>query len=349
MTIRLRTAFFIGLGLLLLWFLFIERGILRPFVIAGIFAYIFNPTVNFFSEKVKLPRVISIFIIYALLIALFAGVGILLTQRITAESDDIRNYSNQLLYTANAQLYTLPDWLKPTVNDLLVTVRRGTPLAHTSIVPFFPQAISRIVSFLIFLFSAFYLLKDGESGIKRLLQFVPKYYRSDVKELLSKINAVLGGYLRGQVFLVFLMSVFTFVALSIIGVRFALVIAIFSGFAEIVPVIGPITAAIVAMLVVLITGSANFGLPPINAAIIVAVTYFILRHLEDYFVIPEVMGKITKLPPFIIFFAVVAGGHLWGILGLIIAVPLAAIIKILLTYCFEQINNRHYGKTPGSK
>ncbi|HSW97197.1 MAG TPA: AI-2E family transporter [Candidatus Saccharimonadales bacterium] len=349
MTIRLRTAFFIILGLLFVCFLFIERGILRPFIIAGIFAYIFNPTVNFFSEKIKLPRIVSIVIIYALLIGLFVGLGILLTQRITAEADDIRSYANQLLYTANAQLYTLPDWLKPTVNDLLYTVRRGTFFTPTSIVPFFPQAVSRVVSFIIFIFSAFYLLKDGEMGIKRTMSFVPKYYRSDVKMLLDKINAVLGGYLRGQVFLVFLMSVFTFIALSIIGVRFALVIGIFSGFAEIVPVIGPIIAATVAIIVVLVTGTANFGLTSINAAIIVAVTYFVLRHLEDYFVIPEVMGKITKLPPFIIFFAVIAGGHLWGVLGLILAVPIAAIIKILLEYSFEQINRRHYSKVPGSE
>lgn len=349
MAIRLRTAFFIILGLILVWFVYIERGIMRPFIIAGIFAYIFNPTVNFFSEKIKLPRVISIVIIYALLIALFVGLGILLTHRITAESDDIRNYADQLLYTANAQLYTLPDWLKPTVNDLLFTLRKGSFFTPTSIVPFFPQAISRIISFIIFLFSAFYLLKDGENGIKRLVQFVPKYYRADVRMLLSKINAVLGGYLRGQLFLVFLMSVFTFITLSIIGVRFALVIAIFSGFAEIVPVIGPITAAAVAIAVVLVTGSANFGLTSVNAAIIVGVAYFVLRHLEDYFVIPEVMGKITKLPPFIIFFAVIAGGHLWGVLGLILAVPIAAIIKILLQYCFEQINNRHYQKAPGSE
>lgn len=338
MTIRLRTAFFIILGLLFVWFLFIERGIMRPFIIAGIFAYIFNPTVNFFSEKIKLPRFISIVVIYALLISLFVGLGILLTQRITAEADDIRNYADQLLYTANAELYTLPDWLKPTVNDLLFAARKGYVFTPTSIVPFFPQAVSRVISFIIFLFSAFYLLKDGENGIKRLVEFAPKYYRPDVKMLLTKINAVLGGYLRGQVFLVFLMTVFTFIALSIIGVRFALVIAIFSGFAEIVPVVGPITAAAVAIAVVLITGAANFGLSPINAAIIIGVAYFVLRHLEDYFVIPEVMGKITKLPPFIIFFAVIAGGHLWGVLGLILAVPIAAIIKILLEYCFEKIN-----------
>lgn len=338
MTIRLRTVFFIILGLLLFWFLYIERGILRPFVIAGIFAYIFNPLVNFFSQKVKFPRVVSILIIYAVIIAISVCIGTILTQRISAESNDIRSYTNQLLYTANAQVYTLPDWIRPTVSDLLFTLKRKPLFTTTSIAPFFPQALSRIVSFIIFLFSAFYLLKDGGQGIKRIVQGIPKPYHRDITLLLSKINEVLGGYLRGQVLLVFIMSTLTFIALSILGIRFALVLAIFSGFAEIVPVIGPITAGAVAILVALFTGTANFGLQPVQAALIIATIYFILRNVEDYFIIPHIMGKITKLPPFVIFFAVIAGGHLWGVLGLILAVPVAAIINILLQYSFAYLN-----------
>src|SRR5439155_773487 len=99
------------------------------------------------------------------------------------------------------------------------------------------------------------------------LRYVPKDYRLDVEILIRKINAILGGYLRGQLLLVFIMSMFTFIALTIIGVRFSLVLGIFSGFAEIVPVIGPIIAAAIAVLVVLLTGNANFGLTPINAAL----------------------------------------------------------------------------------
>lgn len=349
MTLRLRTIFFLFLGLLFLWFLYIERGILRPFILAGIFAYIFNPTVSFFSEKIKLPRTVATIIIYLIIIGIFVGTGVIVTQRITAESNDIRSYTNELLQAANTQISSYPDWIKPTIYDALINLKKSHFFTTNSLFSLFPKAISGIVGFLIFLFSGFYLLKEGRSGIDKMLSFVPKEYRIDVESIIHKINAIFGSYLRGQLLLVFIMSMFTFIALSIMGVRFALVLGIFSGFAEIVPVIGPILSASIAVLVILLTGTANFGLLPVNAALIVATIYFVLRHLEDYFIIPQIMGKITKLPPFIIFFAVIAGGHLWGILGLILAVPLAAIIKILLEYCFDHINEKKSHKISGSE
>ena len=113
-------------------------------------------------------------------------------------------------------------------------------------------------------------------------------------------------------------------------------VSIFSGFAEIVPVIGPIVAGFVAVLIMLLTGSNNFGLNPINASIIIVIIYFIVRQIEDYIVVPHVMSRITKLNPFLIFFAVIAGGHLAGIIGLILAVPMVAVLRLLVIYFFEK-------------
>lgn len=339
MTIRLRTAFFIGIGIFFIWILYLARGILPPFILAAIFAYIFNPTVNFFSKKIKIPRVISVIIVYLILISIIIALGILLSQRIFTESSEITNYINYLLNTTRSQISTLPDWLQPTVYDFLFSLRKTPGVSGSfSLVPFFPKAISEVTSFIIFIFSSFYLLKDGDMFIHKFLTFVPKDLKLDVEILIRKINKVLGGYLRGEIFLVFLMALWTYLALTILGVRFALVIGIFSGFAEIVPVIGPIVAAAVACFVVLLTGNTHFFLSPFNAVIIVILIYFVLRHIEDYFIIPHVMGKITKLPPFVIFFAVIIGGHLWGILGLVLAVPIAAILRIFLEFFMDRIN-----------
>lgn len=343
MTISLRTLF-IGLLILLSgWFLYAERAILTPFILAAIFAFIFNPVVDFFSEKMKMPRLISIILIYAILIALFVLGSLTLTSRVISESSELRTYMTHVLSTAHSQLQELPDWIRPTAYDFLFSLRRSKFLNFfeaPSFFPFFSQAISRIISFLIFLFSAFYFLKDGKIFFSKLLKTIPKEHKNDVEQLLQKVNMLLGGYLRGQIFLVFLMSVVTYIALSILGIRFAVIIAIFSGFAEIVPVIGPIVAGSVAVAVALFTGTANFGLTPVNASLSIIVVYFVLRHLEDYFVIPYVMGKITKLPPFIIFFSVIAGGHIAGLLGLILAVPFTAILRLLLEFYFEKVNTK---------
>ncbi|HSX40202.1 MAG TPA: AI-2E family transporter [Candidatus Saccharimonadales bacterium] len=342
MTIRLRTAFFIGLILLVTWFLYIERAILTPFVVAAIFAYILSPIVNFFSQKIKLPRTLSVFIVYFLIMGLVVVLATILTQQVFHESQELKNYSDNIVRATRQQVDTLPDFARPTANELIVSLNKSKILSPAWFIAIFPQAISRIISFLIFLFSTFYFLKEGRNIFDKLLLFVPNDYKIEFDILTRKINSVLGGYLRGQFFLIIFVSAILFVALSVLGIRFALIIAIFSGFAEIVPIVGPFAAGAVASMVAFATGSNNFSLTPVQSVIAVAIIYFALRQIEDYFVAPHIMGKITRIHPFIIFFAVLAGGHLMGVLGLILAVPVAGIIRILLEYCLDKVNQRSH-------
>ncbi len=344
MTIRLRTAFLLVLGLFVLWFLFLERAILTPFIVAAIFAYIFNPIVDFFSHKVKLPRTLSILIIYFVIIFLVVFCAIVFTRRVIAESSDLRQYSDSLLYATKHQVSLFPDWVKPGVNDAILSLNKIRIFNSSSIFEIFPKAVSRIISFFIFLVSAFYFLKEGRNFINRLLLYVPKEQRIDVEIMLKKINQILNGYLRGQIFMVFLVSLVLFLILSFIGVRFALILAVFSGIAEIVPIIGPIVAAAVAASVVAITGISNFSLTPLQSVILIIVVYFIVRQIQDYFVTPVVMGRITKLHPLIILFAVLTGQHSFGILGLILAVPVAAVVKLILDYSFDKISDKELEK-----
>lgn len=338
MTIRLRTAFFIAIGLLILWFFYIESAILTPFILAAIFAYIFNPIINFLSHKIRLPRTLSVVIIYSLIITAMVTLGVVLTGRILNESSDLAEYISSITKTAKQEIATLPLWIRPAIDDMILSFEQSKLFSPQYLVTLFPQAISRIVSFTIFLVSGFYFLKEGRNMFDRLTVFVPNDYKIEVEILIRKINAVLNGYLRGQVFLVVFVSFVLFIALSILGVRFALILAIFSGFAEIVPFIGPIIAAVVAALVVLTTGVVNFPLAPIQGVITVVAIYASLRLFQDYFINPHLFGHITKLHPLVILFAVIAGEHLGGILGVILAVPIAATLRILLEYSLDKVN-----------
>ena len=140
--------------------------------------------------------------------------------------------------------------------------------------------------------------------------------------------------------MVFLVSLILFIALSIIGVRFALILAIFSGFAEIIPLIGPIVATTVAGFAMFLTGNNNFFLSPLQATLAVILVYVSIRQFQDYFITPHIMGRITKLHPLIILFSVLSGDHLFGILGVILAVPIAATLRILLEYSLDKINDQ---------
>lgn len=340
MTIRVRTAFFIFLGLITLWFLIILWAILTPFILAAIFAYIFNPVVDFFTHKVKLPRALAIAIMYIFIISLVSISSLLLTRRLVDESAELKSSVTHLVILTRAQISTLPDILQFPINDALISLQRSRIFSPEYLFVLFPQAISRVVSILIFLFAGFYFLKEGKTMFDTLLLYAPNDYKGEVRMLAGRINAVLGGYLRGIIILVCIVSLLLFVPLSILGVKFALLLAIFSGFAEIVPIIGPILAASVAVVVVLITGQVNFDLYPAQGALIVIIIYFVVRHFQDYFITPYIMGKVTNLHPLVVLFAVLAGGHVAGIFGLVLGVPIAATVRILLEYSIGKINQR---------
>lgn len=340
MALRLKSIFLIVTGLILLWFLYVERAILTPFVLAAIFAYIFNPVVNFFYHKLKFPRTLSVIVIYLFIVSVVVYAGISFSKRAIDESFQLRQEAFLITKTAKNQINNLPDWIRPTVSDTLISLEKTTTLSTPSIFSFFPKAFSRLLSFIIFLFTAFYFLKEGRNMFDKVLNFVPNDYKVEVDILIRRINSILGGYLRGQIFLVFFVSFILFIALSILGVKYALILAVFSGFAEIVPIIGPIVAAAVAGLVAFVGGTSNFNLAPLNIALIVVLIYFVLRQFQDYFVTPYVMGKITKLHPLIILFAVIAGEHTAGILGLILAVPIAGILRLIFEYSLDKINDK---------
>lgn len=340
MALRLRTAFLIGVVILILWFLYIERVILAPFVLAAIFAYIFNPVVDFFTHKIKLPRSFSIIIIYLIIVAGLITFGTFLVGQVIKESSQLKNFASQLLSVTEDQINALPSWIKPTVKDALLSFGKLEFFSPSSIFNLFPQAISRIIGFFLFLFSGFYFLKEGRSMVNRLLNFVPNAYRIEIEILLRRINGVLGKYLRGQLIIVFFVSLVLFIALSVLGVKFALILAIFSGFAEIVPMIGPIIAALVVLFVVLIEGGLNFYLTPLQGIVLVVIIYFVTEQIQNYLVAPHIMGKIVKLHPLLILFAVLSGQHLLGMLGIILAVPVAATIRILLEFSLDKINER---------
>ena len=242
---NIRTIFFSLLAILFVWFLFIERAILAPFIFAAIFAYIFNPFVNFFSEKLKVHRAVGILLLFVVLLVPIVISGIILSRVVSLESLDLNQFVSTTLSSARAETHNLPDFLQPVANDLLISLQKSRffrMVEAPNIELFFSQAISRVLTAFIFLFSTIYFLKDGQQFVHHLLTFIPRKYKVDVEILLRKINVVLGGYLRGQLFLVF--------------------------------------------------------------------------------------------------FAVIAGGHIGGILGLILAVPTAAVIRLLFEFALDRINEK---------
>ena len=134
-----------------------------------------------------------------------------------------------------------------------------------------------------------------------------------------------------------IMATFTYIALKILGIRYALVIAIASGILEIIPVIGPWSAAGIAMMVSLLQPTTPFGWSHAVLAVVVGVTYFVLRMAEDNFIIPQVVGHAVHLHPVLVLFAILAGGALAGPFGLLVGIPVVAVAQLLLRYLYRKL------------
>ena len=164
----------------------------------------------------------------------------------------------------------------------------------------------------------------------------------DPVSVLKRINDVLSSYLRGQLILIGSMVVMLFISFSILGVKYALTISLFSAVFEIVPFIGPVAAGAIGTFIIVISGGQiNFYLSPAQVAIIVITIYYVSRQIQDYLLAPYVIGKATKLHPLIILFSVLAGERIYGIMGVLLAVPVAASIKIVYEFIFDKINNKN--------
>jgi hypothetical protein len=135
------------------------------------------------------------------------------------------------------------------------------------------------------------------------------------------------------------MTVSTLTVLSVLQVQYALVVALATGVLELVPIIGPWAAAAIAVLVAVSQGSGPFGWSPTQLAIVVAICYLILRMIEDQVVIPQLVGRIVRIHPVLVIFGVLTGAALGGALGLVIAVPILAALKIIVLAIYEELRH----------
>jgi hypothetical protein len=160
--------------------------------------------------------------------------------------------------------------------------------------------------------------------------------------LIAEINSTLGAYLRGQALLVLIMSSASFALLYALDVKYALIVAIATGFLELIPLLGPWVAGAIAVTVSLFQDTTPFGWTHLTLAAAIGLGYFALRQLEDAFVIPTVIGRFVHLHPLLVLFCVVVGTGLGGILGLILAVPIAAVSRILVSYFYAKLITRQH-------
>ena len=350
---------FLGIGFVFLWTI---RPVLPPLIWAMIVAYIFDPAVRWFSEKLRLPRFVVVSLLFALFVSVFVWAFIALRPILVRETRDLLVAIPRIV--ADVQEYALgsaPIDILGVVVDIGALKTELNRAVQTSVsdlgrqaIPFVVRAAGSLFHAIFFLIATFYLLLDMHKIGPAIVRFLPRRWRLDVIPLLHRNEQVLGNYIRGQALLILIQMAACWVVLTVLQVRYSLLLAIVTGAVEIFPVIGPWTAGAIAVSVSLTQQTTLFGGNSAMLAAAVGISYFVMRQLEDIFVIPNVVGKIMEMHPLLVLFSLTAGSYLAGILGLLIAVPIAAVVKLNLGFVHDKFveeeriyaAERHAGAVP---
>ncbi|MDD5594267.1 MAG: AI-2E family transporter, partial [Candidatus Margulisbacteria bacterium] len=305
-------------------FLFRFSRILPVFIWAAVTAYLFNPAITLVSEKTKIARAVWIIILYCLLgllvfwtlRSLVPLIGNEMSDLISGSFDDPSTFLGRIASQGTISIIGIDINLKDQVMLLENWLKSQFPLQF---LPIFVGAVEKVVLLLIFLVVTFYLILDSGKYIILFKRIIPFPYRQEIFDLIENVNLTLGAYIRAQVILIVIMSIASFLLLSVLRVKYALILSLGTGLLEVIPIAGPIVATVIAALVALFQVGTPFGISNVMLATIVVVAYFTLRQLEDYFVIPNVVSKFTKVHPVVAIFALMVGGSVGGVLGLFLA------------------------------
>jgi len=312
------------------------REIITPFLIAIVLAYLLDPFVAAVHRYTRAPR--ALVVVLMALLAL-AALGLLITLVVNVTASQGQGFIKHLPGYLNNAVDNINTLIAPTTVQIpkdAIPGLNGKALPSLNIgdvlnfaAGFATSTGQGLIDFLLTFVSTIYLLLDGHHLASGLQRFFPLEHRARLSGVMKKIRHSWGSYIRAQLSLAALMAVASGIVLELLNLftpihlPFILVIAIAIGLLETIPVIGPVTALSLATIV----GLAVSG---IAGALVVLGALYALRLLEDNIVIPQVLSHATNLPAIVTLFAVAVGGVVGGLLGIILAVPMAAAIKIVI-------------------
>ena len=318
------------LGIMLLFlFAYIIRDILLMVFIAIIFAALVEPVVNFLESK-KIPRGVGVIMIYiGLLLFIYLIVSLLIppiVEQVSLLTSNFPGLWQQVVENyASVQQYSEEQGLYSNIQKTLEGLQSGLQQAATGAYAFIIALFQNVVNFLMVLVITFYLVVEKDSVHRLFRAVAPARYHEHLIQLFHDIQKKIGDWARGQLILGLIIGALSFVGLLILLPKYALVLALVAGITELIPYIGPILGAIPAVFL-------GFTMPPfsVGRGLAVLVLYVVIQQLENNVIVPKVMQKTLGLNPVVIIIVMLVGARLAGIIGMIIAIPVATTISVLV-------------------
>jgi putative permease len=304
-------------------------GVWQVVILSLLLAYILDPVATAMEAR-GMSRALAVVLILLVLTGLLALIGFVLVPSIIQQMQGMQ--SGATTDQAAAAIKGMEQAIRNNFSflglDDLDLLGRIETLKKSVAERFFSfllhDSFGLIITAVTIPFLMFFFLKDGRDMKKRLVSMVPNRYFEFTLDLLYKMDSQLGNYLRGQFVDAVVFGAMAIVALWILGVNYFVFLGVFAGFANLIPYVGPIAGAVPAVIVAVL-GSGDLG-----SALPVIIAYIILKLLDDFVVAPYVVASSVEMHPVIVLIAIMVGGQLFGVLGMLLAVPFTGFFKVVL-------------------
>lgn len=315
-------------------------------IISAILAYLFNPIVNFL-EKYDIPRgwgVISVYLtiiglILLLSFSVFPKTGKEIKRFITILPmyfEKITSFIDDMYYRYYTNIDNMPPIIKGIEAVIINSFRNFEDLILSSVSRFVEGIIStfsKVISLILIPILTFYFLKDKDYFKTSLYLLIPKRFRKEVKELSIEIDRALSQFIRGRFILAIYVGITTTILLLILRIDFAVVIGIITGIADIIPYFGPFLGFLPAVFFAFVSSPVK--------ALWVAILFIGIQWIENNVLAPKIIGETTGMHPITILLALIIGGGMFGVMGMVFSVPVVAVFKILFSFFVERVKIRN--------
>ena len=306
-------------ALLAVWLVWSVQDIIILFFIVLVLVAALSPVVDFWSKKIN--RALATSLVYLLILACLVLIGFVIIPPVATQvrslSYDLPYLSKQIFPVFGAWRDVI-DFSTQSLTSLASQLQTVSSSIYSTTVGF----IGGVVGVFTVLVLTFYLLLEEQGAKNFLYKYLPIQNRETYIEIMQKVGLKMGAWMRGQLFLALVVGVIDFAGLVIIGVPYALTLGVWAGLTEIIPYIGPVLGAIPAIIIAL-------TISPIQG-LLVLIFFIVVQQVESNFLVPKIMQKAVGLSPVIIILVLLIGGKLAGILGIILAVPVAATIGVFV-------------------
>lgn len=306
-------------------------------IFSAILAYLFNPIINYFERK-KIKRIYGVLILYLMILAVIFILAFLVIPRSSREIKKLAIYMPKYLKSLSSFIDNIYNKYYSTIGGLPPIFQGVQQVIMENIIGIEDMVVNGLKSFMSGLINTFaklisliltpiltlYFLADKEYFIKKIKKLIPRKHKKKSLELFRRIDISLSKFVRGKIILAISVGVGITIALLILGVDFAVFIGIITALADVIPYVGPFLGFVPAVFFAFLSSPVK--------AIWVSILFIVIQWVENNILAPKIIGDTTGIHPMIILLSIIVGGGIFGVLGMILAVPVVAIFVILLDF-----------------